>query len=486
MLKTRSTAVFAASLIFFAILNSCTKIDTTSLGQSLIPGVDNIHTFDTTFDVIAVNYDDLAACDTAHSTALQALGIISNDPYFGTTEASIYAEVLPPTFPYTFPSASSDSLFIDSVVVILPYSHTFGDTLSPQKVNVYQLDDTFDSSKNYTVCTALGYNSSVLYGEKTFIPARLKDSIHGYNEDAANQLRIPLQPFFAQQMLEDSSLIFQSKDAFRNFLRGFALVGDKNFPGQQSINYFDFTSSDCRLAIYVRATKSGVTDTLALEFPMSYYNSPHANSVIRDRTNAEMLQHLSQPETGDSLIYIQASPGSYALLTIPGITGLSNRVINRAELIVDQTAPLSPVDNILTPPANLYLEAKDPSISTDSYIPIPCDFIPSDLNTTFLTMGGMSKDAKDNQGNAIKEYTFNISRYLQSIATKKKDNLLLKLSAPHIVSYNLNYTDWCGQYINSVYPSAFLRNSIADGRVRINGTNKTPTRIRLHVVYSVL
>jgi hypothetical protein len=95
--KNQYSSAFTGILILLSFAFGCTKIDTTTLGENLIPVVDNIHTFDTTFSVIATNYDD-GECDTIHRSNLQALGIISNDPLFGKSNASIYVELKPMYF----------------------------------------------------------------------------------------------------------------------------------------------------------------------------------------------------------------------------------------------------------------------------------------------------------------------------------------------------------------------------------------------------
>ena len=62
-----------------------------------------------------------------------------------------------------------------------------------------------------------------------------------------------------------------------------------------------------------------------------------ANKIARKRIRCEInsVANTNNP-AGDNFVYIQTSPGSYATLKIPGLTGLSNRIIHRAELIMDQ------------------------------------------------------------------------------------------------------------------------------------------------------
>lgn len=478
MFKNQYKAAVTGILILFSFAFGCTKIDTTTLGQGLIPAIDNIHTFDTTFSVIAINFDD-NECDTVQRNDLQALGIISNDPYFGKTKASIYAEFKPAFFPYTFPAADPDSLLVDSVVLILSYSHTFGDTNLLQKVNVYQLLDSFHVGDNYTTCRELGYNNSVLLGQTSYLPSELNDSVHTINENAANQLRIPLSKSLFENFIRDSAMIFRSDNDFVNYFRGFAIVPDET-TGGQGLNYFNIVDTS-RLSIYVRSSSGGVKDTSVINFTLTG-NSALSNSIVRDRGASEITNHLSHPATGDSLLYVQTSPGSYALLTIPGLSGLSNRVINSAELIVDQVYSPNSFNDIFGLP-NLYLDTKDPTINNGKYIPIPCDFSATELKTGFSYLGGWAKQAKDEAGNSIGKYVFNISRYLQSIVTKGKSNLSLRLSAPNYIINSASYNDWCGQAIAAF---GYQKNNLGDGRVKLNGTNQTSTRIRLRVIYSVL
>lgn len=478
MSKNQYKSAVTGILMSLAFAIGCTKIDTTTIGGNLVPPVDNIHTFDTTFSVIAINYDS-TQCDTIHRSALQALGIISNDPLFGATHANVYVEMKPSYYPYYFPVADANSFQIDSAVMVLNYSHSFGDTNAIQKVNVYQLSDTFNIANSYSNCEVLGYDNSVLLGQKSYYPFVLKDSVHARDGDFANQLRIPISKTLIQNFINDSAQIFKNDSEFVNYFKGYALVPDGS-AGGEALNYFDFTTS--QLQVYLRYTNGGTADTSVVSFGLSGY-SGLSNSVIRDHGTSEITNHLTHPANGDSLLYIQTSPGSYAMLTIPALSGLSNRVINRAEIIVDQVYSANSLNNIFPAPLNLYLETKDPSINNGNYIPIPCDFSAAELSNNFQYMGGQLTSTTNSAGQSIVEYRLNITRYVQGIATKGKQPVSLRLSAPQYVTNTASYQDWCGQGIG---PFSVPRNTIADGRVVLNGTNDTPTRIRLHMVYTKL
>ena len=239
-----------------------------------------------------------------------------------------------------------------------------------------------------------------------------------------------------------------------------------------------------RLSIYATSTKVGAKDTLVYDFPFTQF-SGQSNSITRERGSSEITNNVSHPAKGNDFVYIQTSPGSYVELTIPRLASLSNRVIHRAELIAEQVYFPAPPNNYLTAPTLLYLDTKD-TFTNGRYIPIPCDFTTLNQQPNFRVFGGIRKSSVDAQGNPINKYVFNISRYVQTIVTKKSNNAVLRLRAPNNIVNRTAYIDRCNL---GVSPFNFTINNIAEGRVKLYGTDNTntnPQRLRLHIVYSIL
>ena len=140
-----------------------------------------------------------------------------------------------------------------------------------------------------------------------------------------------------------------------------------------------------------------------------------------------------------------------------------------------------PSDAFLTAPNYLYLDL-DTSTSASTHIPIPCDFSVVNQQPNFSYFGGVRKIINDGSG-PVSQYVFNISRYVQSIVTKGDGNATLRLQAPYVVSNQASFTDRCNQLV-PVFN--FPLNNIAAGGVKLNGTNSTTQRIRLHIIYSIL
>jgi hypothetical protein len=450
-----------SGLLFVIFFNwSCTKIDTTNLGQNLIPVVDNIHTFDTTLSVIANNFDSVQKdCAKVYPDGLFALGYIKSDPYFGTTQGTIFTTLEPPYFPFSFPSGST----IDSVVLSFAYKVSFGDSTIPQKVDVYSILGAFkpDSSS----CTFTEFDQ--LLGSAIYTPKNLNDT---------TPLRIPLDNSFGMSLLShDSAHAWANDSAFKVFMSGFALVPGFAFGGN-ALTYYSLADSNTKISVYYKYTKDSVISAVT-NFTFTDLISAD-NFITRNHSGAEITNHLSQPSGGDDEIYIQTNPGTYAQIKIPEISNLSNRVINRAELVMDQI--YDPADISFITPNYLYLQVEDTSGNARA---IPCDFNTLSGTPNLGQFGGFRTYVKDPFGNTISRYTFNISRYVQKIVTTHRPSSTLKLSSPSYIDIPAAYVDECTQPVSALL---YQINQYTLGRVKLGGGNNPNYRMKLHIIYSAL
>ncbi|HEY8689415.1 MAG TPA: DUF4270 family protein [Chitinophagaceae bacterium] len=489
MVRTKLTLAFTA-LIFFFLLNwHCTKIDTTTLGGGLIPAVDNVNTFDTVLNIVANNFDSTSisgkGCTTIFPTDDHALGYISNDPYFGITKATIYTELKPGVFPFYFPANPTDRT-LDSVVLVLRYTKAFGDSATPQSVTVNEVspNNGLNFIPDSSTCTSYLVKPAIL-GSATYIPQRLRDTVRVFGDTMGTpiQLRIKLSASLGQKFLsQDSSAtsFYNTDSSFRDAFKGFAISSGITGNG---LSYFNLTDPITKLAIYYKYKRPGLTDTAVVTYFNLNFGNASANNILRTRGASEItnVSNANSNPAGDNFVYVQTSPGSYATLKIPGLPGLSNRIIHRAELIVDQVYSSSPLNQTFAPPDYLFLDLKDTGVN---YLPVPCDFSAPGGTPDISTYGGYKRIATDAFGNTIARYTFNISRYVQKIVTNHRTSSVLRLSAPHYVATSLGYVDECG---NGVAPLLFLLNNIASGSLKVGGKYSLPLSsngIRLHIIYS--
>lgn len=483
------TATLAVSIFFFS---SCRKInEATELGGDLIPPVDNITTFDTLVDVQAFNDTFGLATDSQYLGRNEVfyLGRITNDPFFGKTEAQMFFELKPLIYG-AYPFARKDSVKIDSIVLVLSYLETYGDSSASQTLNVYELDQsnnfTNDSlylirKNDFTYNTAAPLSYPV---NQQVTPKNLDDSVKAFRDTTTKQLRITLDTNFARRLFNyDTTDAYKTDSIFRARFKGFAVRSES---GGNALMGFSLGDANTKLAIYYNYPKtSGGRDTTVTYFFFSTLSAA-ANYVKRDYSGTPLEASLGGTPQ-DQVIYLQNSPGTFATIKIPGLTSISNRVVHRAELSVEQIFDHS--DTMFTTPDVLYMDAYDPTITSGKqYRMIPYDVSTDNFGSpqNLSTFSILPKTTFDISGNSIKTWKFNITRYIQhilngSIATP----LDLRMYAPFTVQ-NKYIFPTPSTSANDFTISFNLNPTIATGRVRLGGGNHPTQKMKLRIIYSKL
>ncbi|MEP7236398.1 MAG: DUF4270 family protein [Ferruginibacter sp.] len=480
---------------------SCTKLDTTDIGSDLLPAVDNVHTFDTT---LLINSTQGFFNDSTYIGKYDdyAVGSISNDPLFGLTKASIFTQFKPPFYPYYFGNAGDTLVGLDSVVLCLKYTGFWGDSLIPVHLEIREVNDAqFRDSANKENTTAYQPNVMGSILATANIDARTLGNVIKLNngrDSVSNQIRIKLPASFATQLFgKDSTRVgpnnaFYSDSLYRRAYNGLAIIGGN---GGNGLIYVSLSDTATKIEVHYR-TKSvgggGKIDSaysslrLNPNFDPSVANAPVSNTsdyILRSRAGYP----VSNPAATEH--YLQTAPGSFVNLKIPGLAGLSNRIIHRAEIIVEQIPTDPTLDEVFSVPNFMYLDLKD-TTTAPNFKPIYYDlntselydpdyktaipYLPSQFDYQYY--GGFKRTKTDPlSGNLIKYYNFNISRYVQQIVTDHTRAYDMRLYAP----FNLNYA----QYSTAFIPYG---NNIAYGRVRIGSGSNPNYRLRLRIVYSKL
>ena len=493
-MKNRQIAFsFIAIVTTVAILfSACKKInESTDLGGGLIPPVDNITTFDTLIEVHAFNDTFGLSNDSQYLARSEEhfLGLINNDPFFGKTDARLFLELKPSIYG-AYPFLRKDSVKIDSIVLVLSYLETYGDTNTAQTINVYELNNSnnfrYDSAylirkENFTYNTSFPLS---LPGQ-SFVPKNLNDSVKAFRDTTTNQLRIKLDTNFARRLFNyDTSNAYKTDSIFRERFKGFAIRSEA---GGNAIMGFELGSVNTKLAIYYNNPKigGGGRDTSVSYFFFTALSAA-SNYIGRDYTGFPSLASLNNGTNPDPVLYIQNSPGTYANIKIPGLSGVSNRVIHRAELIAEQLYDIS--DSTFYSPEGLYLDAFDNTITSNKkFRAVPFDLNFSfDQPTNLGPFGVIPYVTTDGFGNKIRTWKFNISRYVQHVVNGTQTAYDLRLYAPFTVS---------NKYIipaPSNDPSSIfnLNSTVAKGRIRLIGNtgvnDPNPRRLRLRVIFSKL
>ncbi len=494
------------SFFILAAVTSCTKLDRTSLGGDLLPGSDRLIT-DTM--LLAVTANSFIENDTTvvNKGDQHTVGYI-NDPMFGTTTAAAYLQFLPSFYPL-YPKVK-DSLVLDSVVLSLRFTGTYGDTNAVSKVNVYQItDNTFKPKNRYRTNEAPNFNNTNLLGSKTFFPKDLRKPYnfqrHKDTFTVTNQLRIKLDSLFGRSILDQNivSVFGGTGDSvFRLFLNGIAIVPD-SIIGGNAINYFNLTDTATKISLYYRVKRptAGQFDTTVstlifanepnLSDPLSEKLSANANKIHRNFSAGTAYPFLTSGLPAN-LIYVGTAPGTSARIKVPGLDTIKNKpyIIHRAELVARQVyqGPLS-IENTLVPPFlhmfTYTASGKIASIPYDSAVyylnlntfdairnvnlyAIRSDVTGSPLKYT----GGEPSYFRDASNNLAVEYKMNITSFVQNIVNGRTLPREFKLSAPF-------YADFSGGI-----STLEVVNPVAYGRVQLGGGSHPQQRMFVRIYYS--
>jgi hypothetical protein len=499
--------IFLFCCVAITIAN-CTKLDTTTLGQDLIPAVDDVKTFASdTFSLTTENFifNDSSRLFKGDDVYLGSLPFNTS---FGTTKATLYTQFQPVTrFNWR---AQKDSIAqesnngYDSAFVCLGLGATtldggiYGDSTINTTFNVYEIDNTnttFKSDSAYRITTDPLINKTGLLGSITIAPKDIKNKNIFYlkqiKDSTINQLRIKFNTgagqAYAKRMLKNDSLAasapfdaFNSPDKYKDAFKGFYIEA---LNGKSVMRFTLANNGNSRLELWYRYKNAGVRDTVNDFF---YFNPSSTNPYVSasanyiQRTTAGSAMQTASNLGLDNLIYLESTPGSYAKIKMPYIKNFPNKIIHRAELIVTEQTQYDP---LYFSPQRIYLDVFDTSL-TPKFKSLPYDFyIPqSSSSADFGYFGGDRKLVGDGLGNTVSQYKFNVTKYIQSMISHNETNFNMRLFVPYDTRYYVQSTN--GYYpndnlFNFNYP---LINLPIFGRVVVGGGNK----MKLKITYSNL
>jgi hypothetical protein len=503
--KKLISKLYLLAVIIVAFGWGCTKLDTTTLGGDLIPVVDNVKTFEQFLDITATQG---TFTDTTRTNLYNdhVLGTISNDPLFGTTKGDVYVQLKPAAYPFRYGNLGDTiagfGAGLDSVVLCIAYKGYWGDNSQLQSLEVRQIDDRnfSDSTQILDITTfipnarRISYKPNVIGGSigSALVDIRkMKDTIPvggsllaANKEKVVRQIRIKLASSYAAGLYANDTSSTNPLTSDSNFRRIYHGLGIFATGSGNALMYTTLNDPNTRLEIHYRKRNAGKIDTVFTSFKLNVTGSRNvplsaaANNITRNRSGYP----VESPTATE--LYLQTTPGTYVNLKIPGIDTLTNRVIHRAEIVVQQI-PNHPVfDTMFRVPDYVYLDLID-TTATPNWKPIYYDLNPNTFYDPDLPLsmfpnqidypyyGAYRRDKLDKFGNPIRFYNINITRHLQRIVTNRTPNYSFRLYAPYIINYSRF------PFGGIPYP-----NNIALGRAKIGSGINTDYKMYLRIIYS--
>lgn len=372
-----------------------------------------------------------------------------NDPVFGKITADFAVQFRLGQYPDFSKNAQPDSL-----VLYLLYREFFGDTVTPQRLKVYELasDLSFDAQYDQEFNLKAISKGEVL-ADITYVPKFKLDSLTNLygstkakpKDTVIQEIAIKLNTSLINKLWAADTLTLSKNELFLEYFKGLYIeAGDLNQGG--AVMRINSVALGSRMIMHY---KNSEKDSLFYSYNINE-NSARVSRFDHEYTNTAFFANLDKRETQDSLIYLQTTGGLGSKILIPNLNlwrDSANIAINKAELIftVDQfytdTAKY-------TPPYQVILSAVNEKDSL---------YFPSDLAFSQAYFGGVYNKTDGT-------YRFNIAKHVQELISKK----------PNGVGYlRENY---------GFFLSMADRNTNY-GRVVLKGAN-SKTGIRLEITYS--
>ncbi|MCB9080958.1 MAG: DUF4270 family protein [Lewinellaceae bacterium] len=257
-----------------------------------------------------------------------------NDPIFGRSSSTIYAQFLPPN------GSSPDftNREIDSIVLVLPYdtAGSYGNFNKPITLEAFRLAQDAPRTEAYYSNASFAINPAPI-GQRTTTPTFDSLSVRDYRQGTRQtirfpHLRIPLNSL-EREIRGVDSLTYSSDSLFLDQFKGLAI---RAAAGAESMLSFNLQSSLAGVYIYYSQ------DTIAGQFQFIFNDySTKLSAFNHDQTNAVLKPYLNRTPAADgSPVFVQGMAGVLGQIVLPSVTQLKGKIINRAELVLHvQTLP---------------------------------------------------------------------------------------------------------------------------------------------------
>ena len=407
-----------------AILGFTSCKEQTLTPGGLVPSIDNIHTFglEASFFQPNITVGSIDSVVTSnYNNYIGGVGMLEQDPFFGSIKQGMFIQFKPPTTFYSFPSG----LTLDSAVVILPYSSAYGDTSSSTLVSydLFKISDNFDRTNDFYSFQTKNFSPTSV-GSTTSLLGFIKGTLLSADDsEGKGGLKITLDNNLAHTIFNANSSKFISPGAFAEFLPGFYVGSEYASPPQKSILYFKLIgntlNTSARMAFYTRDSNDSA---VVINFPYDAFISPYFTKITKDYTGTPSSSFVNSTENRDSVL-IQAFPGFYTELTLNNIDQIPASIINKAQLII--TSLPAGDENIYSPPQRITLEVKN---DKGVFVPIS-DLLGIDgiLNKDGLSFVDGLSSFVTIDGVAHTQYKLNFPRELQSAMMTGKSSLTFRI-----------------------------------------------------------
>ncbi len=306
------------------------------------------------------------------------------DSRIGNSKASIYSQ-----FSLTTKAIEiGENPVLDSIVLILKQSKSYGTLASPFDINVYELSSTLEKDAHYNNNTVLNIKSPPI--------ATLNNYVFQKDESS---IRIPMNNSLGQRFLDVfETTTMESSENFKEFFNGIFIT--TNTSAGDAIVNIDLKNDDTKIELFYH------TDAVADTSYTYLVNSDDItlNQYFTDRQGSDAS--MASLNNNEEIAYISSMSGFKTTLNFPDLSSLKNVIINKAVLSIYQADYASPENINFPEPEKLFLfqNLMDTSLL----------FLPDFSLANPKPFGG-EKESVEINGQITNLYKFYITKYIQAL-----------------------------------------------------------------------
>lgn len=351
---SKSKKLLVISCWLLAILNSC-KDNTGNLGPNVLPASDKISAYQTDTTTISTSMflKDSVITDGVFTALLGSF----NDPIFGETKASVYAQAYSAVSPNDpIPPWEGNGATVDSAVLLLQLDQApYYGSNDPQTFVVYQTDNNIVSGHADFSDTNIKY--STLMGETQVAPP------NSYLNDT---LRIKLNKTWVKNFSNEIEGNSYWSTAFNSLMKGIYITTatPNQLPGQGSLLNINLYSSFSGIYFFFHGPTTQNTEEY-ISIPIAGSDLAYFVNFYHNYSTTYLgSQHVSGKRdsiNGGQLMYVQGMGGVIGRINFPNLyknwSKLGPVIINEAII----TMPVQPqiVTASYAPPAQINLLGTD-------------------------------------------------------------------------------------------------------------------------------
>lgn len=420
-LKKNSIIVFSTLflLAIFCSLTSCKKDPNTELGNNLHNSeLLKEYYVDTVFDILAYSEPDTSYAVQNPSRFL--LGSFY-DEVFGSHAYSFYTQLAYSSANSSVIDQYSESTAeIDSVVLELPYSGLYPISKETKSFNnlkfalhelLEPIETRLSGDEPYKLHETIAYNPEIYSGHSFDVAIAPLDTVYDSLTSTKRvlPLRLRLNNDFGKKLMAFPDEAYNNGTSFSEHYNGICLVAQMaKTQDDNSLCSFSASldGSRAKLFVYYHPKNGSVSAVQYVCFVfdsqnMRFTSASHNYEASQDQI---LKDYLSGSRVNAKYLYISSTAGLRTKIEIPNFKEIfegKKVVINKAELDIYVDEAYEP--NSVEMPLKLQIDSIDDNASG------------------FDPMGSYNKDKK--------LYTLNITRELQSILYRNKENPSLSITA---------------------------------------------------------